>query len=118
MSLPASRAGFTPSLRLLLVGMLLSSVGSGLTMSLLVIYLSGSILAGVASSTTWLIACRAVQGVGVGALTALVQVILSDLVSPRASRPSPRAASVSRPGPASLSRPARFAGDRGRYPPF
>ena len=41
MSLPASRAGFTPSLRLLLVGMLLSSVGSGLTMSLLVIYLSG-----------------------------------------------------------------------------
>ena len=40
MSLPAGRAGFTPSLRLLLVGMLLSSVGSGLTMSLLVIYLS------------------------------------------------------------------------------
>jgi EmrB/QacA subfamily drug resistance transporter len=49
----------------------------------LVIYLSGSILAGFASSTTWLIACRAIQGVGVGALTALVQVILSDLVSPR-----------------------------------
>jgi EmrB/QacA subfamily drug resistance transporter len=49
----------------------------------LVIYLSGSILAGFATSTTWLIACRAIQGVGVGALTALVQVILSDLVSPR-----------------------------------
>jgi EmrB/QacA subfamily drug resistance transporter len=49
----------------------------------LVIYLSGSILAGFATSTEWLIACRAIQGVGVGALTALVQVILSDLVSPR-----------------------------------
>ncbi|MDO9410290.1 MDR family MFS transporter [Patulibacter sp.] len=49
----------------------------------LVIYLTGSILAGFATSTTWLIACRAIQGVGVGALTALVQVILSDLVSPR-----------------------------------
>lgn len=49
----------------------------------LVIYLTGSILAGFATSTSWLIACRAIQGVGVGALTALVQVILSDLVSPR-----------------------------------
>ncbi|WP_169738329.1 MDR family MFS transporter [Patulibacter minatonensis] len=49
----------------------------------LIIYLTGSILAGFATSTTWLIACRALQGVGVGALTALVQVILSDLVSPR-----------------------------------
>jgi EmrB/QacA subfamily drug resistance transporter len=49
----------------------------------LVIYLTGSILAGFATSTGWLIACRALQGVGVGALTALVQVILADLVSPR-----------------------------------
>jgi EmrB/QacA subfamily drug resistance transporter len=49
----------------------------------LVIYLGGSILAGFAQSSMWLIGARAVQGVGVGALTALVQVILSDLVSPR-----------------------------------
>ncbi|MCK9248353.1 MAG: MFS transporter [Solirubrobacteraceae bacterium] len=49
----------------------------------LVIFLVGSILAGFAHSTGWLIACRAVQGVGVGALTALVQVILADLVSAR-----------------------------------
>ncbi|WP_210491259.1 MDR family MFS transporter [Patulibacter sp. SYSU D01012] len=49
----------------------------------LVIYLSGSILAGFAQSSMWLIGARAIQGVGVGALTALVQVILSDLVSPR-----------------------------------
>ena len=49
----------------------------------LVIYVAGSILAGLSQSTTWLIACRVVQGIGVGGLTALVQVILSDLVSPR-----------------------------------
>ena len=49
----------------------------------LVIYVFGSLLAGLAQSTTWLIACRVVQGIGVGGLTALVQVILSDLVSPR-----------------------------------
>jgi EmrB/QacA subfamily drug resistance transporter len=49
----------------------------------LVIFVAGSILAGFAQSTGWLIACRAVQGVGAGGLTALVQVILADLVSPR-----------------------------------
>lgn len=46
-------------------------------------YVVGSILAGLAQSTTWLIACRVVQGLGVGGLTALVQIVLSDLVSPR-----------------------------------
>jgi EmrB/QacA subfamily drug resistance transporter len=49
----------------------------------LAIFVAGSLLAGLAQSTTWLIACRVVQGVGAGGLTALVQVILSDLVSPR-----------------------------------
>ncbi|MBF6618706.1 MAG: MFS transporter [Patulibacter sp.] len=49
----------------------------------IVIFLIGSVLAGLATSTSWLISARAVQGVGIGALTALVQVILSDLVSPR-----------------------------------
>jgi EmrB/QacA subfamily drug resistance transporter len=49
----------------------------------LVLYVSGSILAGLSQSTSWLIACRVLQGIGVGGLTALVQVILSDLVSPR-----------------------------------
>ena len=47
------------------------------------IFLVGSMLAGLSQSMTWLIACRAIQGIGVGGLTALVQVILSDLVSPR-----------------------------------
>jgi EmrB/QacA subfamily drug resistance transporter len=49
----------------------------------LIIFVAGSAVAGMAQSTGWLIACRAVQGVGAGGLTALVQVILSDLVSPR-----------------------------------
>src|SRR3954465_1164711 len=49
----------------------------------LVLYVGGSILAGLSQSTSWLIACRVIQGIGVGGLTALVQVILSDLVSPR-----------------------------------
>ncbi|MEA2124502.1 MAG: hypothetical protein QOI80_1284 [Solirubrobacteraceae bacterium] len=47
------------------------------------IYVLGSALAGLAPTSGWLIACRAIQGIGVGGLTALVQVILSDLVSPR-----------------------------------
>jgi EmrB/QacA subfamily drug resistance transporter len=49
----------------------------------LVIYVTGSVLAGLSESTSWLIACRVLQGLGVGGLTALVQIILSDLVSPR-----------------------------------
>jgi EmrB/QacA subfamily drug resistance transporter len=49
----------------------------------LVMYTTGSILAGLSETTTWLIACRVLQGLGVGGLTALVQIILSDLVSPR-----------------------------------
>ncbi|MGK2956126.1 MAG: MFS transporter, partial [Solirubrobacterales bacterium] len=47
------------------------------------IYAVGSTLAGLAESTTWLISCRVIQGLGVGGLTALVQIVLSDLVSPR-----------------------------------
>jgi EmrB/QacA subfamily drug resistance transporter len=47
------------------------------------VYVIGSMLAGLAQSSEWLIACRVLQGLGVGGLTALTQVILSDLVSPR-----------------------------------
>jgi EmrB/QacA subfamily drug resistance transporter len=49
----------------------------------LIIFVVGSVLAGLSTSMGWLIACRAIQGIGAGGLTALVQVILSDLVSPR-----------------------------------
>jgi EmrB/QacA subfamily drug resistance transporter len=54
-----------------------------LVQSGLIIFVLGSLLAGLSTSMGWLIACRAIQGVGAGGLTALVQVILSDLVSPR-----------------------------------
>jgi EmrB/QacA subfamily drug resistance transporter len=47
------------------------------------IYVVGSMLAGLAPSVGWLIGARVVQGLGVGGLIALVQIILSDLVSPR-----------------------------------
>jgi len=47
------------------------------------IYVGGSLLAGLSQSTGMLIGFRVVQGLGVGGLTALVQVILADLVSPR-----------------------------------
>jgi EmrB/QacA subfamily drug resistance transporter len=49
----------------------------------LVIFVVGSALAGLSQSMSWLIACRVLQGLGAGGLTALVQVVLSDLVSPR-----------------------------------
>jgi EmrB/QacA subfamily drug resistance transporter len=49
----------------------------------LVVYTVGSIFAGLSQSTGWLIACRVLQGLGAGGMTALVQVVLSDLVSPR-----------------------------------
>src|SRR6185503_283058 len=49
----------------------------------LVLFTVGSMLAGLSQSMTWLIACRVLQGLGVGGMTALVQVVLSDLVSPR-----------------------------------
>jgi EmrB/QacA subfamily drug resistance transporter len=54
-----------------------------LIQSAIVIFVVGSILAGLAHSTAWLIACRAIQGLGAGGLAALVQVVLADLVSPR-----------------------------------
>lgn len=49
----------------------------------LVIYIVGSLVAAVAPSMEVLIGARVVQGLGVGGLTALVQVILATMVSPR-----------------------------------
>ncbi len=49
----------------------------------LVIYTTASIFAGLSQNTSQLIFFRVLQGIGVGAMTSLVQVILSDLVSPR-----------------------------------
>ncbi|MEU3370779.1 MFS transporter [Streptomyces sp. NPDC006660] len=49
----------------------------------LVIYVSGSIVAGLSQSSGMLIACRIVQGVGVGGLSALAQIIMAAMISPR-----------------------------------
>jgi EmrB/QacA subfamily drug resistance transporter len=49
----------------------------------LVIFSIGSLIAGLAPSMEVLIGARAVQGLGVGGLTALVQVVIASMVSPR-----------------------------------
>jgi EmrB/QacA subfamily drug resistance transporter len=49
----------------------------------LVIFVTGSVFAGLSSNAGELIAARAVQGVGAGGITALTQTILAVMVSPR-----------------------------------
>ncbi len=54
-----------------------------LVQSALVIFSLGSIIAGFAPNMEVLIGARAVQGLGVGGLTALVQVVIASMVTPR-----------------------------------
>src|SRR4051794_18570813 len=54
-----------------------------LVQSALVIFSLGSLAAAVAPSMGTLIAARAFQGLGVGGLTALVQVVIASIVTPR-----------------------------------
>lgn len=54
-----------------------------LVQSALVIFSAGSLVAGLAPSMEVLIGARAFQGLGVGGLTALVQVVIASMVSPR-----------------------------------
>ena len=49
----------------------------------LVVFMLGSILAGMAQGFWWLVGARAVQGLGMGALQTLSQTIIGDIVSPR-----------------------------------
>jgi EmrB/QacA subfamily drug resistance transporter len=49
----------------------------------IVIFLAGSVLAGIATSMGTLIAYRAIQGVGAGGLIVLAMAIIADVVSPR-----------------------------------
>jgi EmrB/QacA subfamily drug resistance transporter len=49
----------------------------------LVIYVAGSVVAGFSTGPGTLIACRFVQGVGAGGLSALTQVIMAAMISPR-----------------------------------
>ncbi len=54
-----------------------------LVQSALVIFSIGSLMAGFAPSMEFLIGARVVQGLGVGGLTALVQVVIASMVTPR-----------------------------------
>ena len=54
-----------------------------LVQSALVIFSIGSVIAGFSQSMGMLIGARAVQGLGVGGLTALVQVVIASMVTPR-----------------------------------
>jgi EmrB/QacA subfamily drug resistance transporter len=49
----------------------------------LTIFVAGSVIAGLSQNIAELISARAVQGLGVGGLSALTQVILGDIVEPR-----------------------------------
>ncbi|MEV6812405.1 MDR family MFS transporter [Micromonospora sp. NPDC051296] len=49
----------------------------------LAVFVLGSVLAGLSQSTGQLIACRVLQGVGAGGLTALAQVIMATMIAPR-----------------------------------
>ncbi|KUL50057.1 MFS transporter [Streptomyces sp. NRRL S-1521] len=49
----------------------------------LIIYVGGSIVAGLSQSAGMLIACRVVQGIGVGGLSALAQIVMAAMISPR-----------------------------------
>ncbi|WP_345497088.1 MFS transporter [Nocardia callitridis] len=49
----------------------------------LVIYMAGSIVAGLSQNAGMLIACRVVQGIGVGGLSALAQIVMAAMIAPR-----------------------------------
>ncbi|MEU2930458.1 MFS transporter [Streptomyces sp. NPDC007251] len=49
----------------------------------LIIYVAGSVVAGLAQNPAMLIGARVIQGLGAGGLSALVQVIMAAMISPR-----------------------------------
>ncbi|GAA4773191.1 MDR family MFS transporter [Streptomyces sanyensis] len=49
----------------------------------LIVYVLGSVVAGLSTSSGMLIACRVVQGIGVGGLSALAQIVMAAMISPR-----------------------------------
>ncbi|MFC7306087.1 MFS transporter [Streptomyces monticola] len=49
----------------------------------LVIYVAGSVVAGLSQNPAMLIGCRVVQGIGVGGLSALAQIVMAAMISPR-----------------------------------
>lgn len=49
----------------------------------IVVFVVGSAFAGLAPDAGWLITARVVQGIGIGGLGALGQIVLADIISPR-----------------------------------
>ncbi|MBT2369502.1 MFS transporter [Streptomyces sp. ISL-10] len=49
----------------------------------LIIYVAGSVVAGLSQNAGMLIVCRVVQGIGVGGLSALAQIVMAAMISPR-----------------------------------
>ncbi|GGV91563.1 MFS transporter [Streptomyces gelaticus] len=49
----------------------------------LIIYVAGSVVAGMSTSSGMLIACRVIQGIGVGGLSALAQIVMAAMIAPR-----------------------------------
>ncbi|MEU0160001.1 DHA2 family efflux MFS transporter permease subunit [Streptomyces sp. NPDC006261] len=49
----------------------------------LIIYVLGSVVAGLSTSSGMLIACRVIQGIGVGGLSALAQIVMAAMIAPR-----------------------------------
>ncbi|MEV5649952.1 MFS transporter [Nocardia sp. NPDC052254] len=49
----------------------------------LLIYVGGSVVAGLSQNPGMLIACRAVQGIGAGGLSALAQIVMAAMIAPR-----------------------------------
>ncbi|WP_335932598.1 MFS transporter [Streptomyces sp. PTD5-9] len=49
----------------------------------LVIFVAGSVVAGLSTSSGMLIACRVVQGIGTGGLSALAQIVMAAMIAPR-----------------------------------
>ncbi|MBB5917740.1 EmrB/QacA subfamily drug resistance transporter [Nocardia transvalensis] len=49
----------------------------------LLIFIGGSVVAGLSQNAAMLIACRVVQGIGAGGLSALAQVVMAAMIAPR-----------------------------------
>ncbi len=54
-----------------------------LVQSAIVIFVAGSVIAGIAGNVPMLLAARVIQGIGMGGLTALVVAIIGSIVAPR-----------------------------------
>lgn len=84
----------------------------------LLIYVLGSVVAGLSQSAGMLIACRVVQGIGVGGLSALAQIVMAAMISrvsvaataATSARPSPSPPSAARCSAASSPTPSGSAG--------